>query len=210
MSVSDAQSDFLRRGGPMAGVLAQKYEKGELERETPFHEYPKEIRINHGAKIVTRHTTILRGNTEVPHTWDEEIEDIQRITVASEEEEERVLAGGKTAAQVEEQRQDMLSQAKRRGINADPSWGIVRLQRELGSAPTNETIEALQRQVADLEEKAALRRKIAELEAQIAGKPADDPDAMRAELTALGVKVDGRWSVTRLREELDRATAPTE
>jgi hypothetical protein len=36
----------------------------------------------------------------------------------------------------------------------------------------------------------------------------DEAEDMRAQLTALGVKVDGRWSVPRLRQELDDATAP--
>ena len=38
----------------------------------------------------------------------------------------------------------------------------------------------------------------------------DDIREMRAELTGLGVVVDKRWGAARLREELDRATAPRE
>jgi hypothetical protein len=165
-----AQADFMRRGGPMAAILESKYESGELQRETPFHEYPKYIRISKGVQKFDRSTLILRGKDEVEKTWVEEREVFDEYTVASEAEEEAVLSGGRTAAQVEEDRQAMIALCRQRGIQCDPTWGIVRLQRELGAAPSNETIDAMRTKIADLEEKAALRERIAALEAQIAGR----------------------------------------
>ena len=52
-----------------------------------------------------------------------------------------------------------------------------------------------------------MKAKIATLEAQLS-RPADDADELRQELIGLGVTVDKRWGIARLREELEKATAP--
>ncbi len=48
---------------------------------------------------------------------------------------------------------------------------------------------------------------MAALQAQLA-QPVDDTEYLRSQLVALGVAPDKRWGAARLREELDRATAP--
>ncbi len=63
----------------------------------------------------------------------------------------------------------------------------------------------LEAELASLKKMAAMQAEIEALRAALAAPPLDE---MRSELTALGVKVDGRWSAARLREELERATSP--
>lgn len=162
-----AQADFLRRGGPMAAILDAKYESGELTRDTPYAEYPKMIRRSLGMKHFDHVTEIIEGNTKGLARWSEDKEAFEEIIVTSEAEEEAVLAGGKGEAEIEQERQALLTEGRQRGISVDPTWGLVRLQRELGAAPSSETIEVMRKQIADLEEKAALRARIAELEAQV-------------------------------------------
>jgi hypothetical protein len=86
----------------------------------------------------------------------------------------------------------------------------------MDEAPKDE-LGALKARLAELEEIARMQARIAELETQLlaprtATAPADstEPNEIethRAELKALGVKVDQRWGVERLRDELERATA---
>jgi hypothetical protein len=222
----------------MQAILQAKRDSGELPSEYVYQEYPRMLRISRGVQRFDHATEVIRGNATVVRDWTEEREVFDEIIVASEAEEEAVLSGGRTAAQVEEDRQAMIVLCRQRNIQVDPTWGIVRLQRELGAAPSNETIDAMRTKIADLEEKAELRRRIAELEAAMRDRAApvqpaysdkasvehgslrgsmvtlraatqeDEAEDMRAQLTALGVKVDGRWSVPRLRQELDDATAP--
>jgi hypothetical protein len=231
----------------MQAILQAKRDSGELPSEYVYQEYPRMLRISRGVQRFDHATEVIRGNATVVRDWTEEREVFDEIIVASEAEEEAVLSGGRTAAQVEEDRQAMIVLCRQRNIQVDPTWGIVRLQRELGAVPSNETIDAMRTKIADLEEKAELRRRIAELEAAMRDRSApvpaysdkaeiefgnlgttgrgrlsvspstvtprvatqeDEAEDMRAQLTALGVKVDGRWSVPRLRQELDDATAP--
>jgi hypothetical protein len=242
--MSASQQNFLRDGGPMSAVLEAKYQSGELSRDYVYRDYPKLLRRSLGIKHFDHATEVIRGNATVIRDWSEDREVFEEIIVKSEAEEEAVLSGGRTAAQVEEDRQAMIVLCRQRNIQVDPTWGIVRLQRELGAAPSNETIDAMRTKIADLEEKAALRERIATLEAMIAGRaqpppvaahtestddaneltfrrsqPAstttpraatqeDEAEDLRQQLTALGVAVDRRWGLPRLRQELDDATAP--
>jgi hypothetical protein len=199
----------------MQGVLSAKYENGELQRDYVFHEYPKLLRVSRGVQHFDHATEVIRGNATIVRDWSEDREVFEEIIVNSEAEEEAVLAGGQTEGQIEEHRQSLIVQAKQRGVQVDPTWGVVRLQRELGAAPSSETIDVMRAKIADLEEKAALRARIAELEAAMAGRApvlptvsADDPEELRAQLVSLGVEVDRRWGLARLRQELDAATAP--
>ncbi len=217
-----AQEAFLRAGGPMSAVLEHKYETGELKRDYVYQAYPRMLKISKGVQTTKHRTDIVKGRDVEPYEWEETKERFEEVIVNSEEEEERVLTGGKSNAQVESERQELAAQCKARGIQVDATWGIVRLQRELGSAPTNETVDALRLKVQDLQEKAALRQKIADLEAQLAAQPAaatapmmpplasarepvDETEALQYELRELGVEADGRWGLARLRQELHAA-----
>lgn len=182
--ITQSQNKFMLAGGIFEMPLAELREKGILPSEYLYQEYPKHVEVN--------------GQT---------------VTVNSEDEEDRVLSGGKTSAQVEDERQVLILRARNAGLRVDPSWSVVRLRRELGEAldeapAPGDTVAKLEAELAGLKKMAAMQAEIEALRAQLS-KPADDLDAMRAELTALGVRVDGRWSAARLREELERATEPT-
>lgn len=207
-----AQEDFLKRGGAMQRALSHKIKTGEIAQYYSFNEYPKAIKINHRTEAVDCTTETCRGTlihwTENRKIWDE-------IIVSSEEEEERVLSGGATSAQIEEQRHALYQRCLSQGIQADRSWSMVRLKRELGEkldeAPKDD-IGAARARLAELEELASLRAQIAFLEAQSASPaavaPVDEEVAvLRASLVSLGIKPDARWGEKRLREELDRASA---
>ena len=204
-----AQTMFLQQGGVLARALGKMKEEGRIDRDYVYREYPKMLRISQGIQDIPRSTEDVKGRTI---SWAERREVFEEIVVGSEEEEERVLSGGKTSSQIEEDRQGLLRRCVAAGIKADPSWSAVRLRRELGDkldAPEPaDQMDALKEKLARLEEMAAMKAKITALEAQMAARPADDVDAMRQELAALGIRTDGRWSAARLREELDRATAP--
>jgi hypothetical protein len=217
-----AQADFLRRGGPMAAILDAKYETGELSREYVHHEYPKMLRRSLGVKHFDHVTEMIVGGNKTVREWSEDKEVFEEIIVNSEDEEEAVLAGGRSEGQLEEERQELIIQGRQRGISVDPTWGLVRLQRELGAAPSSETIDVMRAKIADLEEKAALRARIAELEAAAAVRNqvphyvapiSPEPESpeeiadLREKLTSAGVKVDGRWSMATLRTEWMRHRA---
>lgn len=126
-----------------------------------------------------------------------------RPLVNSEEEEERVLSGGATSDQIEEQRQFLINKARGHGIHVDSNWTITRLKRELGEELDKAPV--VEDKMARLEAELAYERRIADMEAEIAAlkaKRGPSEDDMRAELTAHGVKVDGRWSAARMRDEL--------
>lgn len=213
---AQAQRRFMNDGGIYAGILQAKYDSGELvpPEKYEFQEYPKMIRISRGMATVQKSTLRIRGKEELPHEWEEEVEQFEEHIVNSEAEEERVLNGGKSDAQVAEEREELFTRCKQRGLSVDRSWPLFRLQQALGTAPTASEVEDLRQKVADLEEKAALKRRIADLEAALAGPKAepvaDEAEQMRAELRGLGIQPDGRWSIARLRQELERATDPAE
>lgn len=208
-----SQQNYLRAGGPYQAHLAKLESEGVIG-DYVFREYPKWVRQHLGTKDVKcSSTTVDKEKIE----WTETRPNVRETLVYSEEEEERVLMGGKTAIQIEQDRMGLLDLAKQRGVKYDPSWSLLRLKRELGE-PTGEEVPVafdevaqLRDQVAKLEEALALKARIAELKTQLAEDEADsvdDVDGLRKQLQALGVRVDGRWNTTRLQQELERATAP--
>ena len=203
-----AQEQFLSAGGTAQKALANKWKSGELKRTPDYQEYPKVVRLSRGFQDVECSTETIKGTTV---SWTENREMFDEITVHSEDEEERVLAGGKPAAALEEERQGLITRARQHGIKVDMSWSAIRLRRELGEkmdAPEpKDDMADLRDKLARLEEMAAMKAKIATREAQLS-RPADDADELRQELIGLGVTVDKRWGIARLREELEKATAP--
>lgn len=178
-TVLASQLKFLRAGGIFELPMQRLRDSGLLPQEgrcqngQEWQEYPKVLQIA-GLPIVH-----------------------------SEEEEDRVLSGGATSDQIEDQRQFLINKARGHGLHVDSNWSITRLKRELGEeldkAPVVEDkMASLQAELAHLQQIADLQAQIAALKAK--NGPSDDD--MRAELTAHGVKVDGRWSAARMRDEL--------
>ena len=204
------QQNFMMQGGTYQLPLQEMRKKGLMASEYEFHYYPKMIRLNPRVETVNRMVQLASGK-EREDTFTRTVYD--DIIVNSEEEEERVVAGGKTTTQMEEERQGLLMRCRANGIPADPTWLAVRLRRELGDAldapAPGDNMAKLEAELGTLRKMAAMQAEIEALRAQMA-RPPEDPEAMRAELTSLGVRFDGRWSVQRLRDELDRATAPQE
>lgn len=172
-----SQHKFLMAGGAYELPLAQLREKGILPSEYLYQEYPKHVAVGD-----------------------------ETFTVHSAEEEDCVLSGGRSSAQIEDERQVLITKARNAGLRVDPSWSVVRLRRELGEVmdEPQDDRETLKRRLAELEELAAMKAKIAELEAQVAAPRSSEADELRDRLTAHGVQVDGRWSVKRLRDELEK------
>jgi hypothetical protein len=205
-----AQQTFMQQGGVFARALLKKRQTGEIERTYVYHEYPKMLRTFQGTRTVDRSTEVGNGSRKVEWTETQEIWD--EVIVHSEEEEERVLAGGKTEPQIEEERQALIRRCEQNHIRVDPRWKIARLRRELGGKdrePTSPSrVQDLEKELAQLRAMAEMQAEITALRAQLAGDPLDEETSIRNQLALLGVKADGRWSLPRLREELDRATAP--
>ena len=203
-----AQTMFMQAGGVFMAALAHKRKTGELPKQYVYNEYPKAVRINERREDIEHVTETIKGKEL--HTvlrnqlvWDE-------VIVHSEEEEERVLSGGKTSHQAEEERQALIHRGLAMGMRIDPGWSIVRLRRELGekldaAEPVNK-MGALQAELDALRKMADMQAEIEALKAKLAG-PSDEMTEMRAQLADLGIKADGRWSLARLREELEKATA---
>jgi hypothetical protein len=207
-AIQRSQENFMLRGGCFELPMQQLREAGILADGYVYYEYPKMVRISEGTQTIERSTEDCKGRTL---TWSETKERFREIVVNSEEEEERVLSGGRTSAQLEEERQHLLQRCRVMGIHADPGWSSVRLRRELGDAldapAPVDTMAKLEQELAALKKMAAMQAEIDALRAQL-GRPVEDTEELRSQLIGLGVKVDGRWSAMRLREELDRATAP--
>lgn len=203
-----AQESFLRQGGTFARALAKKQHDGELA-PYEFREYPKAVRISEGFQDVEWTTETIKGGTLSGVTHQEVF---RTIVVNSEEEEERVTSGGKTSSQMEDERQTLILRCRSLGLKVDTSWSAVRLRRELGDkldAPEPENkMAALENELASLRKMAEMQAEIDRLRSQMARPAGDEVDDLRQQLTALGVKVDNRWAIARLREELDAATAP--
>ncbi len=165
-----SQNKFLMSGGSYELALLKMRKAGTMASEYIYNEYPKALRISHGKEMVTCRTDTCKG-TEI--TWTEERENFEDIIVGSEEEEERVLSGGKTSAAIEEDRMGLIARCHSAGIPVDPSWSAVRLRRTLGDAldapPPGDNMAALRQQLAQLEEIAAMKAKIAALQVQLAG-----------------------------------------
>ena len=204
-----AQTNFLNAGGIFQEPMARMRDLGQMPEGWEFREYPKMLRIFKEEAEVECSTETIKGTTK---TWIEKRQIFDEIIVNSEEEEERVLSGGKTSAQIEEERQGLILRARAAGVRIDPDWSAVRLRRELGDAmdaPVDK-MAALEAELASLKKMAAMQAEIELLRAKVAA-PMSAPDAdndagLRNDLRNLGVKVDGRWNTARLREELDRAT----
>lgn len=204
--VQNSTHKFLMAGGMYEMPLQMLREKGILPDGYVFHEYPKAIRVNERMEPYRRVVDTADGGKITDEgerlKWDE-------IVVNSPEEEERVLSGGKTSQQVEEEHQSLLMRAKTLGIHADPKWSIVRLKRELGDE-MDKPLATPADEMARLEAELAMLQKIEAMKAEIASlrakTTADDPDQMRSDLAALGIVADKRWGTARLREELERAT----
>lgn len=215
-TVSIAQETFLRGGGIYAKTLEKMRRDGGM-RQDHVHEYPKMLRVNERIER-RKHTT--RDIDRQIIEWESDDLVYDEVIVNSEEEEDRVLSGGKTAAQIEDEKHELMAQARSRGIRIDPAWGVERMKREIGAPrmlsfqeqPVDD-LAAMEEKARQLEEKLAMMERLAALEAKIAALTApkhDEADDLRAQLQALGRRVDMRWSVTRLRDELEAATAPSE
>jgi hypothetical protein len=204
--IQHGQTQYLLRGGPFEMPLQMLYKSGVLQEDYVYREYPKMLRLSQGVQDVERSTEDCKGRVI---NWTERKEIFQEIVVHSEEEEERVLAGGKTSVELEQERLGLLQRCRSMGIHADPSWSAIRLRRELGDAldapAPVDNMAKLEAELASLKKMAAMQAEIEALRAQLA-KPSDESEELRAQLTELGVKVDGRWSIHRLRDELEKAT----
>lgn len=170
-----AQTQFLNMGGVYAQPLAAMRDTGAIagEGEYEYQEYPKMLRISQGIQEVAWSTETIKGKTlEGTKT----MEVFEEIIVHSEEEEDRVLAGGKTSSQIEDERQDLMARCRNSGMRVDPKWTVTRLKRELGESlnaePVNE-MGVLEKKLADLQKMADMRAKIAALEAELAGAPSE-------------------------------------
>lgn len=209
VEVQESQSAFLMRGGTYALALAYLRKDGTLPKERAYNEYPKLIRLPKGEPRSVKKSTMTCDKQILQ--WTEEVQEYDDFLAADEGEEERILSGGKTNAQIEDERQRLIMRSKAAGIQTDPNWSAVRLRRELGDkldAPEPvDRLGALEAELNNLRKIAAMQAEIEALKSQIA-KPADDIEDLRGQLVALGVKVDGRWNIQRCRDELDRATAP--
>jgi len=208
-----AQEQFLQRGGVLSRAIAKKIESGEMSRAYTFREYPKMLRISKGVHKIECSTEDVKGKTR---EWTEERELFDEIIVQTEEEEERVLSGGRTSTQIEQERLDLIGRCRNAGLKVDPTWSSVRLRRELGDAmdaPPGDEEAQLQGELAKLRRMREMRAEIAALQAEIA-EPAppemasDEVEDLRVQLRGLGIKPDLRWGEPRLRAELDKATAP--
>lgn len=210
MSTEDivfAQGDFMQKGGLYVHAMRAKIKSGELRKDYVYQDYPKNVRLNERVVEVEKSTEDIKGKTikwtESQTVWDE-------ITVYSEEEEERTLAGGKTSQALEDERQTLIRRCRDAAIKVDITWSAIRLKRELGDKldapePVDER-DALMEKLARLKEIADLKAQIAAMEAGVA--PEDEAAGLRVQLEDLGVHVDLRWRIPRLREELEKATAP--
>jgi len=211
-STSRAQTNFLMQGGVFQAALAKMQEAGTLAADYVYHEYPRMVRLSRGVQEVERHTETCDKRSI---TWTERKEVFEDIIVNSEEEEERVLSGGKTSAQMEDERQGLIQRARNLGIPADPKWSAVRLRRELGDAldapAPGDDMAKLEAELANLRKMAAMQAEIEALRAQVARpavSEADEVEELRAQLTALGVEFHHRHGAQRLRYLLDAATSP--
>lgn len=171
--VALAQTKYLMNGGGYELAMAQMRERGTMPEagSHPFKEYPKAIRISLGMSdpVVCR-TDTCKG-TEIVWT-DPPRELFETIIVSSEDEEERVLAGGKTSAQVEDERQGLINRCHSLSIPVDPGWSVVRLRRELGDAldapAPGDSMAKLEAELAGLRKMAAMQAEIDGLRAQLA------------------------------------------
>jgi hypothetical protein len=163
------QQNFLMRGGTYELPLQEMRKKGLIDSDYTFREYPKSIRISQGMQTRDRSTKDCEGRTL---SWQETKEAFTDIIVNSESEEERVLSGGRTSTQLEEDRQSLLLRCKASHIVADPTWSAVRLRRTLGDAldapAPGDNMAKLEAELASLKKMAAMQAEIDALRQQLA------------------------------------------
>lgn len=182
IEVELSQDQFLAQGGVYMRALAEKKKSGEHAKSFVFHEYPKDIRLNERDEDYEDVAETIKGATITKHmtrrVWD-------TVTVHSEEEEDRVRAGGGSAADAEDERLELMQKCRNLHIRVDPTWTVVRLRRELGmemdkpvrAKSADEEFDDLEAQMERLLKKKEMRAKIAALEAEAiepvkAAKPA--------------------------------------
>lgn len=213
--IQSAQETFLQQGGLYVHALRNKRKKEKIGQNdylpprAEYQDYPKMISLSQGVQKVKGFTLDIDKKRI---DWEEEKEVFTEIQVYSEEDEERVLSGGKTSAALEDDRQGLIHRCRAQGIKVDLTWSMVRLRRELGDkldAPEQPNkMEALEAELAGLRKMAEMQAEIDRLKAQLAPAPVEDMDKLRQELADLGVTPDKRWGGARLREEREKATAP--
>lgn len=210
--VQRTQTDFLKRGGSAMRAL------DAMRQANPspgWYEYPKLLTFPKGRKTIQRTTETIDKRSI---SWSEEVDDVETVLVGSAEEEERVLAGGRTNPAIEEERLGLLAKARTMGLHVDAGWTAVRLKRELGQkldAEPNDEEAILRARIEKLERIKALRARVEALEAADATPGPDlplpsfapvemspedrDVARLRGILDASGVTYDRRWGVMRLR-----------
>jgi hypothetical protein len=175
--VALAQTKFLMNGGGYELAMAQMRERGTMAESYVYHEYPKAIRVSQGMGAPTERETETCKGTTIRWT-DPAVEMFETIIVHSEAEEERVLAGGKTSAQIEDERLGLINRCHSLSIPVDASWSVVRLRRELGDAldapEQANDMARLEAELAGLHKMATMRAEIAALRAQLSEPPQID------------------------------------
>lgn len=229
IEVEMAQRQFTNAGGIHAAALIKARKAGQipLEGETAFHEYPKMLRISLGKHDVPWQTESVKGVTLSGIKVGVELFD--EIIVKDEDEHERYLSGGKTDAQLREEKQEYQLRLKATGARVDPTWSTPRLRRELGEAVDNASLRTPQDELADLDAKikhmtelVAKQAQLEALRAQLSAPPRAVPDAeiapvklvaagagveaMKAKLAAAGVAVKPTWDAGRIADELAAVT----
>lgn len=175
IEVELSQQQFLNAGGIFARALIAKQKNGELAKEYEYREYPKMLRLN-PREVEVPHIYYIGAETS-PRTEYITKTVYDEIIVHSEEDEERVLSGGKTSGDLEQERQNLIARARVLGIKVDTAWSAVRLKRELGDkldAPEPaDKMAALSAELANLRKMADMQAEIDALRAQLGGSSAE-------------------------------------
>lgn len=176
--VALAQSKFLANGGGYELALAKMRAAGTMPEFYTYHEYPKAVQISRGMGTpIERETETCKGT--VIRWTDPAREIIETIIVNSAEEEERILAGGPTSSQIEDERLGLINRCHSLSIPVDPAWSVVRLRRELGDAldapAPGDNMARLEAELAGLRKMAQMEAEIDALRAQLAGPDPSDP-----------------------------------
>lgn len=178
-----AQSEFLRRGGPLRGVLAQKYDKGELIPPEDYEHaaFPKMLHFDLGVREYERTTEAIRGKDTVNLAWTERRQ-VEFAPIVQDEDEE---AQAETA----------FARAQELEITIEPDWTLRRLLTEVDIAervaggtvkarPVAMRGTAEERQRSEMDE---LRHQLAEQAAELSKQRSltVEVEALRAKVSAL-------------------------